>query len=298
MQSKEVQNLLDAAKQQGYVGDTQLGVTLFLADLLSKPILLEGPAGVGKTEVAKVMSKIYDDPLLRLQCYEGIDANQAIYEWNYQKQLIYLKLAETEEKTIEEKEATIFSEDFLLERPLLKSIRSPRKQVLLIDEVDKSDAEFESFLLEFLSDWQISIPELGTMEALTKPRVVLTSNRTRDLSDALRRRCIYLWMDYPDLDKEIEIILTKVPTINHDLAQQIAFFLQNLRQEKLNKKPGISESIDWAKALSEMHIDHLDKEIVETTLGIILKDWKDVRETTLSLSELLEKTQVQTRIHE
>lgn len=283
---EKIQHLL---QEQGYITEPAIVMSVYLAMQLKKPLLIEGPAGVGKTEIAKVMSKALDTDLIRLQCYEGLDATHALYEWNYQQQLLHLKMEEESGKTIEEKEKTIFSDKFLLKRPLLKAITHHQSPVLLIDEVDRADEEFESFLLEVLSDWQISIPEIGTIEATHIPQVIVTSNRVRELSEALRRRCLYLWIDYPDFDKELKIVQGKVPGIDHRLGEQICLFMQEVRQLRLEKVPGIAETLDWATALASLHIDHLDKEIVETTLGIILKDWQDIRETQLSLSELLEK---------
>ncbi|MFK7775940.1 MAG: AAA family ATPase, partial [Saprospiraceae bacterium] len=254
------------------------------------------PAGVGKTEIAKVMSKALNTNLIRLQCYEGLDANQAIYEWNYQKQLLYLKMNEQSELSYQEKEETIFSNEFLMERPLLKSIMAEESQVLLIDEIDRADEEFESFFLELLSDWQITIPEIGTQKAKSIPFVIVTSNRVRELSEALRRRCLYLWIDYPTFEKELEIVKSKLPDINEKLAVQICNFMKEVREMKLEKLPGIAETIDWATALSSMHIDHLEKEIVESTLGVILKDWQDIRDAQMSLSELLEKVGVTSKM--
>ena len=283
-------------KEQGYVSDADISMSVYLAMLLKKPLLVEGPAGVGKTEIAKVISKALNRTLIRLQCYEGLDANQAIYEWNYQRQLLFLKMHEKSNLSIQEKEKTIFSDEFLLKRPLLKSILNEDPQVLLIDEIDRADEEFESFFLELLSDWQISIPEIGSISANSIPHVVITSNRTRELSEALRRRCLYLWIDYPTFEKELEIIQTKIPDINEKLAHQIGLFMKEVRQMKLEKLPGIAETLDWATALSAMHIDYLDKEIVESTLGVVLKDWQDLRETQLSLSDLLNKVNVNLKL--
>ena len=284
---EQVQELLAA---QGYITEKPIVLSLFLSMRLGKPLLIEGPAGVGKTEIAKVMAKALDTDLIRLQCYEGLDANHALYEWNYQQQLLYLKMEEGLEMDLAQREKNIFSEKFLLKRPLLQAITHHKVPVLLIDEIDRADEEFESFLLEVLSDWQITIPEIGTIPATHRPHVIVTSNRVRELSEALRRRCLYLYIDYPDFDKELQIVRSKVPGIDAKLGQQICAFIRELRQLRLDKVPGVAETIDWATALANLHIEHLDKETVESTLGIILKDWQDIRQTQMSLTELFEKT--------
>lgn len=282
--------------QQGYITDESVAMSVFLSLKLNKPLLIEGPAGVGKTEIAKVMANALQTDLIRLQCYEGLDATHALYEWNYQRQLLHLKIVEHNEQSIDEKEKTIFSDSFLMKRPLLQAITHDKRPVLLIDEVDRSDEEFESFLLEVLSDWQITIPEIGTIKATYIPQVILTGNRTRELSEALRRRCLYLYIDYPDFDKEYLIVKSKVNGIDKKLAEQITQFMQQLRNMKLEKTPGIAETIDWAMALSALHIDHLEKNIIEQTLGVVLKDWRDTRQVQTSLSELLEKTGVTSKL--
>lgn len=281
---------------QGYIADEAVSMSVFLSIRLNKPLLIEGPAGVGKTEIAKVLAKALGTDLIRLQCYEGLDAAHALYEWNYQRQILHLKMCEQEKQTLEEKEMAIFSEAFLMKRPLLQAITHHQAPVLLIDEIDRSDEEFESFLLEVLSDWQITIPETGTIKASHIPRVILTGNRTRDLSEALRRRCLYLFIDYPDFEKEWTIVKSKVPGIDQQLAKEICYFMQNLRKLKLEKTPGVSESIDWAAALAELHIAHLDREIIGKTLGVVVKDWQDTRQVQLALSELFEKTGVQSKL--
>jgi len=295
---ESIQTLLE---NQGYQTDPQVVMSVFLAMQLNKPLLIEGPAGVGKTEIAKVMARALNTDLIRLQCYEGLDASHALYEWNYQRQLLHLKMLEVADKhssnngsadLLMQQEETLFSDKFLLKRPLLQAITHHKPPVLLIDEVDRADEEFESFLLEVLSDWQITIPEIGTIRATHIPYVVVTGNRVRELSEALRRRCLYLWIDYPDYDKELAIVLEKVPEIDALLAKQICSFMQALRQLRLEKTPGIAETLDWAMALAALHIDHLDRNLVEQTLGVVLKDWKDVRQTQLSLSELYEKAGV------
>lgn len=284
-------------QSQGYITDEYVSMSVFLAMTLNKALLIEGPAGVGKTEIAKVMAKALDTNLIRLQCYEGLDSNHAIYEWNYQQQLLFLKMSENQERSnANSLESQLFSDKFLLKRPLLQAILQEKAPVLLIDEMDRADEEFESFLLEILSDWQITIPEIGTIQAKSIPHVIITGNRTRELSEALRRRCLYLWIDYPEFDKELEIVKQKVPQIDAQLALQITQFMQQLRHEKLNKVPGIAETLDWATALAAMHFDHLNKELIESTLGVILKDWQDIHNTQLSLSELMEKVGVTSRL--
>jgi MoxR-like ATPase len=293
IQLNDIKKMLE---EQGYITGDTVAMSVFLSLQLNKPLLVEGPAGVGKTEIAKVMANALQTDLIRLQCYEGLDATHALYEWNYQRQLLHLKMVEHNEQSVEEKEKTIFSDAFLMKRPLLQAITHDKKPVLLIDEIDRSDEEFESFLLEVLSDWQITIPELGTIKATHIPHVILTSNRTRELSEALRRRCLYLYIDYPDFEKEWVIVKNKVPGIDAKLAEQITLFMQQLRIINLEKKPGIAETLDWAMALSALHIEHLDKDIIEQTLGVVLKDWSDTREVQLSLSELLEKTGVYSKL--
>lgn len=290
---QEIENMLAA---QGYISEPSIVMSIHLAKTLSRPLLVEGPAGVGKTEIAKVMAKALDTDLIRLQCYEGLDASQALYEWNYQRQLLYLKMDEQGSDSISDKEATIFSDRFLLKRPLLKAITHHKSPVLLIDEVDRADEEFESFLLEVLSDWQISIPEIGTVSATHIPQVVITSNRVRELSEALRRRCFYLWIDYPTFDKELQIVRAKVPDIDAKLGAQICKFMAAVRQMKLDKVPGVAETLDWAMALSALHIAELDKKIVEDTLGIVLKDWQDIRHTQNALSDLFEQVGVVSKL--
>jgi MoxR-like ATPase len=269
-----IQSMLAAG---GYVADRDVATAVYLSMTLRKPLLIEGAAGVGKTEVAKVMAAALHTDLIRLQCYEGLDATTALYEWNYQKQLLHIRLTEQSDRTIEQREQEIFSDAFLLRRPLLEAITRPRAPVLLVDEVDRADVEFESFLLEVLSDFQVSIPEIGTIRATTIPYVVLTSNRTRELGDALRRRCLYLWIDYPTYEKELQIVLAKVPGINADLAAQVSAFMQMVRRVRLDKVPGIAETIDWGAALLALHRDHLDREAVEQTLGALFKSQEDAR---------------------
>ena len=272
---EEVQRLMEA---ESYIADRALATTLFLAVKLEKPIFLEGEAGVGKTEVAKVLAKILQAKLIRLQCYEGLDANTALYEWNYSKQMLKIKLEEGGGRSRDELEHIIFSEEFLLKRPLLEAIMSDGAvpPVLLIDEVDRSDEEFEAFLLEVLSDFQITIPEIGTIKAEQRPFVILTSNRTREIHDALKRRCLYLWLDYPSFEKEYQIVLAKVPGIRESLAEHICKFMQKLRQINFYKRPGIAETLDWAQALLHLSQDVLVPETIRETVGCFLKYHEDV----------------------
>src|SRR3982750_3078632 len=259
-------------ERQAYVTDRAIATTAFLAMELRKPVLIEGQAGVGKTEIAKVLAAALDTELIRLQCYEGLDVNTALYEWNYPKQMLRIKMEEGHGVSVDEQETHIFSDDFLLKRPLLRAISAKDKSpVLLIDEVDRADEEFEAFLLEVLSDFQVTIPELGTIQTQHRPYVVLTSNRTRELSDALKRRCLYLWIDYPTFDKEVRIATTRVPGVNVRLAKQICAYMETVRQVRLMKTPGVAETLDWAMALMALHRDELDPEAVTETLGAILK---------------------------
>lgn len=244
------EELIPLIDKLGYVIEEELATVLFLLLKLEKPLLLEGNPGVGKTQIAYILSELMGYDLVRLQCYEGLDVNNAIYEWNYQKQLLAIKIHESGQKSEQEKEDIIFGEEYLLKRPLLEAIDSDKRKVLLIDEIDRSDEEFEAFLLELLSDFQISIPELGTIKAKQKPIVILTSNRTRELSDALKRRCLYHWVNYPSMEKEIKIIKKHIPQIETALAEQIAAYVQKMRNLKLDKAPGIAETIDWAKGIA------------------------------------------------
>lgn len=264
-------------EEQIYIADAAIATALYLSMVLGKPLLIEGPAGVGKTEIAKALAKALQTRLIRLQCYEGLDATTALYEWNYPKQLLHLKLEESSPASETEKEAMIFSEAFLLKRPLLQAITEhERAPVLLIDEIDRSDEEFEAFLLEVLSDYQVTIPEIGSIKATHRPHVVLTSNRSRDLSDALRRRCLYHWIDYPSLEKELEIVRAKVPAIEVNLAKRVTEVMQATRTMSLSKIPGVAETLDWANALVALKAPELNEEIVAETLGCFLKDESDV----------------------
>jgi MoxR-like ATPase len=280
---RKIQDLMEGAE---YVTDAPVATSVHLAMSLRKPLLIEGHAGVGKTEVAKVMARMLGTNLIRLQCYEGLDAATALYEWNYQKQLLHIKLNEGGQRSAGDTEHEIFSEDFLLRRPLLQAItQNAQSPVLLVDEVDRADEEFEAFMLEVFSDWQVTIPEIGTIRATHPPHVILTSNRTRELSDALRRRCLYLWIDYPSFDKELRIVERKVPGINTRLAAQVARFMESLRTLRLAKVPGVAETLDWAQALAGLHADHLDEELVAETLGCLLKDADDIRRFKAEVSK-------------
>jgi len=271
---RQIQRLLE---EQVYIADAAIATALYLSMTLGKPLLVEGPAGVGKTEIAKALANALNTKLIRLQCYEGLDATTALYEWNYPKQLLHLKLEESSTASEAEKEAMIFSESFLLKRPLLQAITEhDRAPVLLIDEIDRSDEEFEAFLLEVLSDFQVTIPEIGPIKATHRPHVVLTSNRSRDLSDALRRRCLYHWIDYPSLEKELEIVRAKVPGIAELLSSQLTKVMQATRTMSLSKIPGVAETLDWANALVALQAPELNEEVVSETLGCFLKDENDI----------------------
>lgn len=274
---ESIDALQAALRSRTYIADRGLATAIFLALKLQRPLLLEGEPGVGKTEVAKVVADLFATELIRLQCYEGLDVNQAVYEWNYPRQLMHLRYLESQQKTFDEQE--LFGEQFLLRRPLLRAVEesTDRPRVLLIDEVDRSDEEFEAFLLEILSDFQITIPEIGTIKAQRRPIVILTSNRTRELHDALKRRCIYAWIPYPDFAKELEIVRAKVPNAAADLANQVTAFVQELRTQDLYKVPGVAETIDWTTALVALNRTALDEEIVLETLGVILKYQDDVQ---------------------
>lgn len=275
---EEISDLQRELDNLDYVADDELATALFLLLKLQKPLLLEGPPGVGKTEIAQVLAQLLGTRLIRLQCYEGLDINAAVYEWNYQKQLLGIKLQEGSSLSVEEKEHHIFSNEYLLKRPLLESIMEREQSpVLLIDELDRSDEQFEAFLLELLSVFQISIPELGTIKAKHRPYVILTSNRTRELSDALKRRCLYHWIDYPGLEKEMSIVQKKLPGIEATLMRQVVEHVQHFRKQKLSKTPGVSETIDWAESLMALGYREVNKTAFERTLGSVLKSAEDIR---------------------
>ena len=281
----ELELLKKKLDEQDYICDDDLATVLFVALKLGRPLLIEGAAGVGKTQVAKVMASLLDRDLVRLQCYEGLDESKALYEWNYQKQLLSIQV-NMGNKSPEELTRSLFSDEYLLERPLLRSIRSEKEVVLLIDEIDKADEEFEAFLLELLSEMQVSIPEIGTVKSRTTPFVVLTSNRTRPLSDALRRRCAYLYIDYPSVEKELAILRRKLPHVDDRLCAQVALALQELRSsEAILKKPSIAEALDWAAALDALGIRELTPEAKAATAGFVLKNNEDIGVLTGSSQE-------------
>lgn len=274
-----VDELQRSLNQYDYIAERGLSVAIFLALKTGKPLFLEGDAGVGKTEIAKVLSALLDTSLIRMQCYEGLDVNTAVYEWNYAGQILHLRLMEAEGLARADMEKEIFSDRFLLKRPLLQAIEASENgqaPVLLIDELDRSDEEFEAFLLELLSDFQISIPELGTLKAKMPPTVIVTSNRTREIHDALKRRCLYYWIDYPHFHKELQIVERKAPDVSPLLARQITAFIQDMRSMELFKRPGIAETLDWTAALIALDQNELALETVQDTLGVILKYQDDV----------------------
>jgi MoxR-like ATPase len=277
--------LLDAS----YLADRGLASVLFLALKLEKPLLLEGEAGVGKTEAAKAMARVLPARLIRLQCYEGLDVAHAVYEWNYSRQLLHIRAAQ--EGTVSEEE--LFGPEYLIRRPLLEAIESDEPVVMLIDEIDRADDEFEAFLLEVLSDFQITVPEIGTIQAKRRPVVILTSNRTRELHDALKRRALFHWIDHPSLEREVEIVRLRVPGVPERLALQAAAFVQGLRRLDLEKPPGVAETIDWAQALAALGSNELDPDVVESTLGSVLKHHEDLQAVRdAALADLLEEARV------
>ncbi len=288
-------------KSGGYLADEAIATTTFLALTLERPLLLEGEAGVGKTEIAKVLAQVLDRPLIRLQCYEGLDISTAVYEWNYSKQLLHIRAAEAagERADLLSLETDIFSADFLLKRPLLEALmlsQEGKAPVLLIDELDRADEPFEAFLLELLGDYQVTIPELGTIKAEKPPLTILTSNRTREVHDAVRRRCFYHWVDYPGLERERAILRLKVPEAGDELSRQIVAFVQSLRSMDLYKHPGIAESINWAQALTALNAVSLDRENVDTTLGTLLKYQDDIARIQGSeAARILEKVKGEAR---
>ncbi len=283
-------DLQGAFRELGYVASGPLSTALRLVTALGRPLLLEGPAGVGKTEAAKTLALALGTRLIRLQCYEGLDAQSALYEWNYPRQLLRLRQSELQGQREDARghaETDLYGPEFLLRRPLLEAISQPVAPVLLIDEVDRADDAFEAFLLELLAEWQISIPELGTVHAVTRPHVILTSNRARELSDALRRRCLYLWVDYPGPEEELHIIRSRLPHIDEALARQVGAAVSYLRSLPLSKAPGVAETLDWAEALVVLHHDALSAEVVQDTLGCVLKLREDQQLVGLNVQALV-----------
>jgi MoxR-like ATPase len=276
-QIPDIGNVIERLGRLGYVADRALATAIYLLLKLEKPLLIEGHAGVGKTEAAKALAAMLETELIRLQCYEGLDLHSAVYEWNYQKQLLAIKIQEGSDKTVEEKENYVFGSDFLLKRPLLQSILYEESSpVLLVDEIDRADEAFEAFLLELLAEFQITIPELGTIRAKKVPHVILTSNGSRELSDALKRRCLYHWIDYPDLEKELEIVRVRLPEIAEDLSSEVVRFIHTVREMKLSKSPGVAETLDLSRSLILLEKKTLDREAADETLGCILKSADDL----------------------
>ena len=272
MNIDSLEEITETLRGEEYVSDDAVSMSLFLALKMRRPLFLEGAPGVGKTEIARVLSRAFETELIRLQCYEGLDIHHALYEWNYPRQLLQLQAGQKEDL------GAIYSDDYLLKRPLLQAIDPKRESaaVLLIDEIDRADEEFESFLLELLSEFQVTIPELGSIKATHRPIVILTSNRTREIHDALKRRCIYCWIDYPSFDKELAIVSMKVPGLSEHVRTQVVKFVQKLREEDLLKPPGVAETLDWAEALVHLGIAELDTETARRTLGVVLKNQEDI----------------------
>jgi MoxR-like ATPase len=280
-----VDELQAALREHRYLADRGLATAIYLAVSLDKPLLLEGEAGVGKTEVAKVLAELLGGELIRLQCYEGIDASQALYEWNYSRQLIAVRAMQ--DVTAETHVEDLFGPEYLVERPLLAAIRAGSKAVLLVDELDRADDEFEAFLLEILSEFAVTIPEIGRVAAEEPPVVVVTSNRTRELHDALKRRCLYHWIDHPSLEREVEIVRARAPEVSESLARDVASAVMRLRSFDIAKRPGVAETIDWANAVSFLGVDRLDEETAAATLGTVLKDHEDQQLATAKLAEVV-----------
>jgi MoxR-like ATPase len=291
---QSIDELQQTLRECDYIADRGLATAIFLALKLQRPLFLEGEAGVGKTEIAKVITKILDTDLIRLQCYEGLDVNHAVYEWNYTRQLLHIRLLEARGERASE--AELFGPEYLLKRPLLQAIEQTRTKppVLLIDEVDRSDEEFEAFLLEILSDFQVTVPEIGTIKATQPPVVILTSNRTREVHDALKRRCLYHWIDYPSFEKEFDIVQAKVPQASEQLARQVTLFIQELREADLYKFPGVAETLDWTAALVALDQVALDLGIVQDTLGVILKYQDDIEKVSGEMAKQM-LTRVRTK---
>ena len=287
MRFASVADVEKALREESYLPDHGLATAVYLALAMRRPLLLEGEPGVGKTEVSKTLARILDAELVRLQCYEGIDASQALYEWDYSRQLLYARALQSGELDPSQRVQELYGSDFLLERPLLKAIRAGTQAVLLIDELDRADDEFEAFLLEVLSDFSVTVPELGTIVAAEPPAVIITSNRTRELHDALKRRCLYHWIDFPDLEREIEIIKLRVPGVSERLARAVATAVASLRELDLIKPPGAAEAIDWAQALSILGAESVNGDAARDTLGWAIKNHDDLRRVEEALPELL-----------
>jgi len=295
-----VEETLKALEAHQYIADKGLAISVFLSLKLGRPLLLEGEPGVGKTEIVKVLANMLSTRLIRLQCYEGLDVNNAVYEWDYARQMMQIRLLEASGERDQGKvRHEVFGPEFLLKRPLLQALEmaDDKPAVLLIDEIDRADEEFEAFLLEFLSDWQITIPEVGTIKAAKPPVVVITSNRTREIHDALKRRCLYFWIDYPGFEKEYRIVREKVAGVPQKLAKQVVAFVQELRKEDLYKAPGVAETLDWASSLLALDAVQLDPKIVEETLGVLLKYQDDVVRAKNTAQDLLTRTQMPTMLN-
>jgi MoxR-like ATPase len=288
-----IQSTLAALEQHGYIAERSLATALFLAQRLERPLFLEGEPGVGKTEIVKTLAAVRQTRLIRLQCYEGLDVSSAVYEWDYARQMLEIRLSENRQNNTEIREQ-VFSERFLVKRPLLQALEASQQQppVLLIDELDRADEEFEAFLLEFLAEWQITVPEIGTFKATTPPVVVITSNRTREIHDALKRRCLYHWIDYPSFDKELKIVQSKIPHIPELLSKQIVAFVQGLRGLELYKAPGVAETLDWAASLIALNVTHLELEAIEDTFGALLKYQDDLIRARAAAQDVLAKAQM------